>query len=206
MEKKEGNGSENYSQDSKNEEKYDGMPTLELVYWEDTGGRHLEEVLVAPRTTIAKSMLTKKPKKRPVVGPEKGKLPHSGDGAVPYISLAWAHTWLLHGSRAMRHSRTNNYEKNKGNQTGNVLETIKISQRPKGGNFWLSGANSSADCDEIPATVSDTEFSGKMHPHGTKYKPRMVRFRSTGKSRSTGVEYTTTVIEAEGVEHKETTR
>ena len=39
-----------------------------------------------------------------------------------------------------------------------------------------------------------------------KYKPKMVRFQSSGKSRSTGMQYTTTVIEAIGVEHKETTR
>lgn len=32
------------------------------------------------------------------------------------------------------------------------------------------------------------------------------RYQSKGKSRSTGMEYTTAVIEAVGVEHKETTR
>ena len=25
-----------------------------------------------------------------------------GDGTIPYISLMWAHTWLLHATRAMR--------------------------------------------------------------------------------------------------------
>lgn len=34
----------------------------------------------------------------------------------------------------------------------------------------------------------------------------MDRYQSTGKSRSTGMFYTTAVIEAIGVEHKETTR
>ena len=53
------------------------------------------------------------------------------------------------------------------------------------------------------SNIGDT---GTSHPHGTKYKPKMVRFQSEGKSRSTGMEYTTTVIEAIGVEHKETTR
>jgi hypothetical protein len=33
-----------------------------------------------------------------------------------------------------------------------------------------------------------------------------VRYQSTGRSRRTKMEYTTTVIEAIGVEHKETTR
>lgn len=50
---------------------------------------------------------------------------------------------------------------------------------------------------------SDT---GTNHPHGTKYKPEMHRYHNVGKSRTTGIEYTTTVIEAIGVEHKETTR
>jgi hypothetical protein len=50
---------------------------------------------------------------------------------------------------------------------------------------------------------SDT---GTLHPHGTKYKPEMIRYHNVGKSRTTGIEYTTTVIEAIGVEHKETTR
>jgi hypothetical protein len=34
----------------------------------------------------------------------------------------------------------------------------------------------------------------------------MIRYESEGTSRTTGIQYTTTVIEALGVEHKETTR
>lgn len=48
--------------------------------------------------------------------------------------------------------------------------------------------------------------TGTSHPAGTKYKPEMIRFQSEGKSRTTGMAYTTSVIEAIGVEHKETTR
>lgn len=34
----------------------------------------------------------------------------------------------------------------------------------------------------------------------------MIRYHNQGTSRTTGIEYTTTVIEALAVEHKETTR
>ena len=53
------------------------------------------------------------------------------------------------------------------------------------------------------ATEADT---GTDHPHGTRYKPEMIRFYNVGKSRTTGIVYTTSLIEAIGVEHKETTR
>ena len=49
-------------------------------------------------------------------------------------------------------------------------------------------------------------ITGTTHPHGTRYKPEMVRYHNVGKSRNTGMIYSTTVIEAAGVEHKETTR
>jgi hypothetical protein len=37
-------------------------------------------------------------------------------------------------------------------------------------------------------------------------EPLMKKFHNVGISRTTGIEYTTSVIEAVGVEHKETTR
>jgi len=56
-----------------------------------------------------------------------------------------------------------------------------------------------------PRLDADTD-TGTRNPHGTKYKPEMVRFQSEGKSRTTGMDYTTTVIDAVGAKHKETTR
>jgi hypothetical protein len=90
----------------------------------------------------------------------------------------------------------------------NALDSIKVSHRPKGGNEWLDGYGADPRNEEnmdyeSRSNIGDT---GTSHPHGTKYKPKMVRFESLGRSRSTGMEYTTTVIEAIGVEHKETTR
>ena len=57
-----------------------------------------------------------------------------------------------------------------------------------------------------PDQLVDTADTGTNHPHGTRYKPEMTRYHNVGTSRTTGIEYTTTVIEALGVEHKETTR
>eukprot|EP00980_Cylindrotheca_fusiformis_P026762 scaffold17328_cov34-Cylindrotheca_fusiformis.AAC.1 len=38
-----------------------------------------------------------------------GKLARSGDGSVPYLSLSWAHTWLLHAARARRFSKKSDH-------------------------------------------------------------------------------------------------
>ena len=119
----------------------------------------------------------------------------------------WAHTWLLHATRAMRslNSTSSMLEGERISNPNNALDSIKVSHRPKGGSEWIEGygiERSEVDT-ESPSNDGDT---GTSNPHGTKYKPKMVRFQSSGKSRSTGMEYTTTVIEAIGVEHKETTR
>lgn len=54
--------------------------------------------------------------------------------------------------------------------------------------------------------IEESSDTGTAHPHGTKYKPEMIRYHNQGTSRTTGIEYTTSVIEALAVEHKETTR
>jgi hypothetical protein len=177
------------------EDEFDGVPHLHKVILEDANGQLLAEELESSRHAFAD--LLKKRRKRERFA--KGSLHHSGDGSVPYLSLSWAHTWLLHAGRAARHS---------GNDTGtsNPLDDIAVSHRPKGAMEWADGAppKQSGPADERKKVEqSDT---GTKHPHGTKYKPEMHRFRNTGKSRTTGMEYTTTVIEALGVEHKETTR
>lgn len=64
----------------------------------------------------------------------------------------------------------------------NALDSIKVSHRPKGGNEWLEGYGVD------PRTAEDISYesrsnigdTGTKHPHGTKYKPKMVRFQSSG--------------------------
>ncbi|KAL7547717.1 hypothetical protein ACHAWF_011003 [Thalassiosira exigua] len=173
----------------------DVVPSLSETVWEE------------PRDTF----LRKKKQRRRTVKTKDNKTPvwlhHSGDGTIPYISLMWAHTWLLHATRAMRSLKntTSMLEGERISNPNNVLDSIKVSHRPKGGIEWEEGYGPDPQNDEDLDPPSDDD-TGTSHPHGTKYKPKMVRFQSSGKSRSTGMEYTTTVIEAIGVEHKETTR
>lgn len=175
-------------------EEFDGVPTMHEVIYED-GGDYLGERVDNVRGSLTE-LLVKKRKKRELK--KKSSLRHSGDGSVPYLSLAWAHTWLLHSERALRHSNDE--------QLGNPLDSIDVSHRPKGATKWVQGPppNKMEEADDKPK--DDESDTGTSHPHGTKYKPEMVRFHNVGKSRTTGIDYSTTVIEAIGVEHKETTR
>ena len=157
----------------------------------------------------------------------------------PFLHQCLQFIRLLHATRAMRSSNQTApmKEGERISNPNNALESIKVSHRPKGGNEWIEGYGADPRTEEnmdyeSRSNIGDT---GTQHPHGTKYKPKMVRFQSSGttwatfkfgsysihlprahviflalrdlgKSRSTGMEYTTTVIEAIGVEHKETTR
>ena len=180
-----------YAYRKRNEDKKpqtNDIPNLETVYWETEGGRIEEERIQEGGFLLLKKKPTKKFWK-------EGHLKRSGDGSVPYLSLAWAQTWLLHSVRALKHS---------GEEfASNPLDHIRISRRPKGAIEWKEGLHSEAVNDEAHKDLTDT---GTSHPHGTKYKPEMIRYFSNGTSRTTGIEYTTSVIEAIGVEHKETTR
>ncbi|GKY94356.1 hypothetical protein MPSEU_000401400 [Mayamaea pseudoterrestris] len=139
-------------------------------------------------------------KKRKRTNRRQGSLPHSGDGSVPYLSLAWAHTWLLHASRALRYSHS-------GEGLSSPLDDIKISHRPQGAVEWLQGPPPKREVAPLKEKkIEESSDTGTSHPHGTMYKPEMIRYHNTGTSRTTGIEYTTTVIEAIQVEHKETTR
>lgn len=188
---------------------YDDIPLLQTVIWEESRGVIIEESKIPePKSLTESVMLKKKPKRRFLNnGDGEGKLHHSGDGSVPYISLAWAHTWLLHATRAMRHSKFGGKEGERISDD-NALESIVVSYRPKGGSEWLEGGKrlSQENASVGKKKSNQDSDTGAKHPHGTKYKPEMFRFQSKGKSRSTGMEYTTAVIEAIGVEHKETTR
>jgi len=188
---------------------YDDIPLLQTVIWEESAGVIIEESKIPePKSLTESVMLKKKPKRRFLNnGDGQGKLHHSGDGSVPYLSLAWAHTWLLHATRAMRQSKFGGKEGERISDD-NALESIVVSYRPKGGSEWLEGGKRlSQENTSVENKKSNQDNdTGAKHPHGTKYKPEMFRFQSKGKSRSTGMEYTTAVIEAKGVEHKETTR
>ena len=175
-------------------EEFDGVPNLDRIIREEANGELFVEQMDTTRKSFAE-LLTKKRRKKEELS--KSSLQHSGDGSVPYLSLAWAHTWLLHAARALRHSKPETLP-------GNPLDDIKVSHRPKGGMEWVEGAKE-ADPFDAKKKIEDAD-TGTNHPHGTRYKPEMHRFHNVGKSRTTGMVYTTTVIEAIGVEHKETTR
>ena len=180
------------------------MPHLKTVIWEGANGDLIEETYRI--NEAASPMFKRKPKKELMNA--RSRLPHSGDGSIPYISLAWAHTWLLHTARAYRRKSTaGEWITDASFNEKKILKNIVISHRPKGGSDWIKGPFSK----EMQARLDAKENGGgdedeTGHPHGTKYKPGMLRYQSKGRSRETGVEYTTTVIEAIGVEHKETTR
>lgn len=179
-------------------DEYDGIPSLEKVIWEEPGGKRTVESHEAVRgKSITESIIPKKKPKREVISTE-GRLKHSGDGTIPYLSLAWSFTWLLHGIRAKRFSE--------GEEPGtNALDYIQVSHRPQGAMEWVQGPPSKVTISDDRKKKEDGD-TGTTHPHGTKYKPEMVRFHNEGRSRKTGMEYSTTVVEAIGVEHKETTR
>jgi hypothetical protein len=178
-----------------NDANFDGPPHLETALWETAGGLIEEEKVDHSKGGIG-DFLKKKPKRTNV---RPGGFQHSGDGSVPYLSLAWAHTWLLHAVRALRHS---------GKQGGpdNPLDAIEISHRPQGATEWEEGPPPKKVTVVGEKKFEESSDTGTSHPHGTKYKPEMVRYHNVGTSRTTGIVYTTTVIEASAVEHKETTR
>jgi hypothetical protein len=92
---------------------------------------------------------------------------------------------LLHATRAMR-SSTQSAPMKEGERISNpnnALDSIIVTHRPKGGNEWLEGygadPRTAADISyESRSNIGDT---GTQHPHGTKYKPKMVRFQSSGE-------------------------
>jgi hypothetical protein len=193
--------------ESDDEKKYEDVPMLTRVVFEEAENNHYEEIVVPEMKSLADSMLKKKPKKEFL---NHGTMHRSGDASVPYLSLAWAHTWLLHATRAMRHSKYSDVKEGDRISDDNALNSIKVSYRPAGGSEWMDGGKSHYTKHNLGSSSMDKKQSdisvGDEHPHGTKYKPEMFRYQSKGKSRSTGMEYTTAVIEAVGVEHKETTR
>jgi hypothetical protein len=177
----------------------DGLPNLKTIIWEEPRGRFSEEKVDA-KASLTDVFIRKKAKHEILEGVEKYLL-HSGDGSVPYLSLAWAHTWLLHAARAKRFSEDDPQQDRK-----NALNHIEISHRPQGAAEWVVGPPPKQIEIVDDRKMVDEADTGTSHPHGTRYKPEMTRYHNVGISRTTGIEYTTTIIEAIGVEHKETTR
>ena len=181
-----------------------GIPNLKTVFWENPRGVLKKEEIEAPRGSIGEYFIKKKPKREPIeVTVPEARLQHCGDGSVPYLSLSWAHTWLLHAARAKRF--TEDKQMLNGDMK-NALDHISISHRPQGESDWIDGpAPESMTILGTDDQKADSD-TGTSNPHGTRYKPLMKRYHNIGVSRTTGIEYTTSVIEAIGVEHKETTR
>ena len=181
-----------------------GIPNLKIAIWEAPRGALLAEEIEAPRGSIGEYFIKKKPKRQPIeLTDPKARLQHSGDGSVPYMSLSWVQTWLLHAARARRFTE----DKHRLNgDMKNALDHISISHRPQGESDWIDGpAPESITILGADDQKPDSD-TGTSNPHGTRYKPLMTRYHNIGVSRTTGIEYTTSVIEAKGVEHKETTR
>mmetsp|Transcript_7255 Transcript_7255/g.17054 ORF Transcript_7255/g.17054 Transcript_7255/m.17054 type:complete len:1074 (+) Transcript_7255:44-3265(+) len=174
-------------------------PDLKTVFWEQPGGTMTREHLDGKRGSTLESLLGQKKVKEDAHNITTGRLARCGDGAVPYLSLSWAHTWLLHAERAKRASSTSS------NEPTNPLDSIEISHRPQGENSWIEGPPSEK-LTIVNEKLVDVADKKSGHPHGTRYKPEMIRYHNAGVSRKTGIQYTTTVIEAVGVEHKEATR
>jgi hypothetical protein len=171
-------------------------PNLKTIVSEHPRGELRGETLEAPRSSFAEAIMGQRQDKCHVIEMTTGKLARSGDGSVPYLSLSWAHTWLLHAARARRASVGQK----------NALDFIEISHRPVGAAQWVDGPPPEQLTIVDEQKPVDTADTGTDHPHGTRYKPEMIRYHNVGVSRKTGIEYTTSVIEAIGVEHKEATR
>ena len=166
----------------KKDEEYDGVPNLEKVLWETAGGGLFEQ-RVDSNTRGGLADLIKKPK-RSRIGTTG--LVHGGDGSVPYISLSFVHTWLLHALRARKH------ESNEELGAQQILDSIDISHRPLGGAEWLPGfAKGSRETTEEEVKKESSDDTGTAHPHGTRYKPEMLRYHTIGTSRVTGRNYST---------------
>eukprot|EP00536_Pseudo-nitzschia_multiseries_P009928 jgi/Psemu1/258595/estExt_Genewise1Plus.C_2890036 len=180
------------------------LPELKTAFWENPRGELTKEQTDVSRGSIGEYFIKKKPKREPMeVTVPEARLPHCGDGSVPYLSLSWVQTWLLHAARARRFTE-DKYQVS--GDTKNALDHISVSHRPQGESDWIEGpVPESLTIVGLDDQKGDSD-TGISHPHGTRYKPLMTRYHNVGVSRKTGIEYTTSIIEAIGIEHKETTR
>ena len=119
-----------FKQDANSTEtEFDQLPNLKSVIIEKAGGFLEKERLESQRKGVLQDLFAGNKPKYSFFG--KGTFPHSGDGSVPYLSLSYAQTWLLHATRAVLYS---------GDGAGqNPLDAIGISHRPKGETEWKDG-------------------------------------------------------------------
>jgi hypothetical protein len=153
-----------------------GIPHLKDVLWENPGGDLTVEQIGGSRGGIT-DVFAKKPKRSPFdLTDPVARLVHSGDGSVPYLSLSWAHTWLLHAARA-RHYTANKSRQNITTQTDlstkkNALDYIHVSHRPRGKMDWVDGPPAEEEIVEKSSKTIDDSGTGTSHPHGTKYSEK----------------------------------
>jgi hypothetical protein len=149
-----------------------GIPHLKAVLWENPGGELTLEAMVESRGGIA-DVFAKKPKRRPFNWTDPAaQLVHSGDGSVPYLSLSWAHTWLLHAARARRYTEDQRQLSTKStdvmNKKKSALDYIHVSHRPRGEIDWIDGPPP-VEKDSNDRNTRTIEDTGTSHPHGTRY-------------------------------------
>jgi hypothetical protein len=75
-------------------ERFDGIPSMSHVIWEEKHGVLIKESKLEPVSFTDTILRKKKPTRRALDNSsDKARLHQSGDGTIPYISLMWAHTW-----------------------------------------------------------------------------------------------------------------
>ena len=181
-------------------------PWVKEVIWEEEGGVIVVEDLDEVGGFFGAGR--KKIRRRLDIGEEE-RLLRSGDGTIPYLSLAWAHTWLLDFER--------------GGESGVGVGDIVKSHREEGGGEWKvevdvgsremegvgEGGGGGSDEGEDEKCMdgglfADTIFScgvKDVHKDLTNRDPAMEKWKIVS-----GDGRTTTVIEAHKIEHKETPR
>ncbi|GMH97100.1 hypothetical protein TrVE_jg9063 [Triparma verrucosa] len=170
------------------------LPEVREVIWEEEGGKVVVEEEGMESTFLK---LGGKKRREAMDVKEADRLTKSGDGTIPYLSLAWGHTWLLDFARK-------GWKDDKA-KTPSIEKTEKLA----GYGGWSAPGENKETC--IKSTDDDQciddILTGKetKHPHLTQYHPKMEKWKVSGISK-TNQKWTTTLIEADGVEHKETPR
>ena len=204
-----------------------GPPQPTEVVWEEEGGALLSEEIEASeeQSVLSKIPVGKKRRKRRI-DPEdpRGKFEKSGDGTVPYLSLSWSQTWLLDFARNPNAKVEDVEGGGKRSKAGDALASIVKSVKAEGeSSSWKVVSDddddtsacgpSSAEADfsppsSLPDFVSTSE-SPRPHRHLACRAPLMEKWFTSATLKSPSGKtkrYTTSVIEATKVEHRETPR
>ncbi|GMH51804.1 hypothetical protein TL16_g01089 [Triparma laevis f. inornata] len=171
----------------------DDLPEVREVIWEEAGGEIVVEE-EGMESTFLKMGGKKRREAMDVVVEER--LGHAGDGTIPYLSLAWGHTWLLDFARKGWADENN--------KSG--IQAITRTQKLAGSGSWKFKGEEHDTCVKIIDGGDQCLDDVLPHPHLTQYHPKMDKWSVSGISTETNKKWTTTVLEADGVEHKETPR